>query len=153
MSTGWDRPSNPDPPRRLTGLVRGLVVLEVFHEFGHAYACRRFGGAVPEMGLFLIAMTPCAYVDASASWTFPSRWHRIAVALAGVWIESFIALVALLVWGGSPAGCVADVAVNIVILASVTMVMFNLNPLVSSTATTSSSIAWTWSTCRSVRRS
>ena len=39
-----------------------LIVLKVAHEFGHAYACKHYGGHVPEMGVFLIVFTPCAYV-------------------------------------------------------------------------------------------
>ena len=38
-----------------------FVGLKVLHEFGHAYACRLRGGEVPEMGVYLIAGTPCAY--------------------------------------------------------------------------------------------
>ncbi|MFN8707993.1 MAG: hypothetical protein ACK526_10205 [Planctomyces sp.] len=37
-----------------------LIVLKVIHEFGHAYACRRFGGCVPEMGALFVVFTPCA---------------------------------------------------------------------------------------------
>ena len=65
----------------------------VLHEFGHAYACKRFGGEVPEMGLVFILSAPCAYVDASASWKFTSKWHRIAVGLAGMYVESFVAAI------------------------------------------------------------
>lgn len=106
-----------------------LVLLKVVHEFGHAYACRRFGGSVPEMGIVLILLTPCAYVDASSSWTFARRRDRFAVALAGMYVESFVAGLAALVWAGSQPGFVHDVAYNIVVLASAVTVLFNINPL------------------------
>ena len=54
-----------------------LVVLKVFHEFGHAYACKHYGGQVPEMGAYLIVFTPCAYMDATASWGFTSKRERL----------------------------------------------------------------------------
>lgn len=115
--------------RNLPLLWVALVLLKVVHEFGHAYACRRFGGAVPEMGIVLILLTPCAYVDANASWTFARRRHRIVVALAGMYVESFVAGFAALLWAGTQPGFVHDVAYNLVVLASAVTVLFNINPL------------------------
>ena len=106
-----------------------LILLKVIHEFGHAYACKRYGGAVPEMGIVMILMTPCAYVDASASWKFPRRRQRLSVALAGMYVESMIAAIAALVWAGTQPGLVHSAAVNVVTLASIVTVLFNLNPL------------------------
>ena len=51
--------------RNLPFLWAAFVVLKIWHELGHGYACRRFGGSVPEMGTILIAGTPAAYVDAT----------------------------------------------------------------------------------------
>ncbi|MHC4815765.1 MAG: site-2 protease family protein, partial [Planctomycetota bacterium] len=106
-----------------------FVVLKVFHEFGHAYACKRFGGEVPEMGIAFIVMTPCAYVDAGASWKFHSRWERVVVGIGGMWIESFVAGIAALVWAGTLPGVVHDIALQVVLLASVTTFLGNANPL------------------------
>jgi len=106
-----------------------FVVLKVFHEFGHAYACKRFGGEVPEMGVAFIVLTPCAYVDAGASWKFRRRTKRVVVGCAGMWVESFVAGLAALVWAGTQPGLVNDVALQIVLLASVTTFLGNANPL------------------------
>lgn len=106
-----------------------MVCLKAIHEFGHAYACRRFGGPVPEMGVVLIVLTPCAYVDASASWRLPGRRQRAVVALAGMYVESIVAALAALVWVGTPPGLLHDFAFNVVALASVVTVLFNINPL------------------------
>jgi len=106
-----------------------LVGLKLVHEFGHAYACKHFGGVVPEMGAYFILFTPCAYVDASASWGFTSRWHRIFVALAGMYFESIAAMCALLVWVVTPPGRVHDAAQYAVVLSTVVTVAFNSNPL------------------------
>ena len=89
-----------------------LVGLKALHEFGHAYASRRFGASVPEMGVQLIMLTPCAFVG-----------------LAGMYVESFVAAIAALVWAGTVDGFAHDVALNMVALASVVTVLFNLNPL------------------------
>jgi len=106
-----------------------LVALKAIHEFVHAYACRKFGAPVPEMGIVLVMMTPCAYVDASASWKLMRRRQRVVVALAGMYVESFVAGIAALVWAGTQPGFAHDIAFNLVALASLVTVLFNLNPL------------------------
>ncbi len=50
-----------------------FVVTKVIHEFGHAFACRKFGGEVHEMGIMFLVFIPTPYVDASTAWGFPSR--------------------------------------------------------------------------------
>lgn len=106
-----------------------LVLLKVLHEFGHAYACKVFGGKVPEMGAFFIAFTPCAYVDASAAWGFPSRTSRLIVNLGGMYFESFAAMAALAVWLMTDPSPVNELAYQVLVLASLVTVLFNLNPL------------------------
>ncbi|MBI5864269.1 MAG: hypothetical protein HZB38_07160, partial [Planctomycetes bacterium] len=46
-------------PANLPGLWLTLIALKTMHEFGHAYACRKFGGHVPAMGVYFILFTPC----------------------------------------------------------------------------------------------
>ena len=113
----------------LSMLWFAMVALKVLHEFGHAYASKRFGASVPEMGVLLVVMTPCAYVDASASWKLHGRRQRMVVGLAGMYVESFVAGLAALVWAGTQPGFVHDVAFNIVALASIVTLFFNINPL------------------------
>ncbi len=106
-----------------------LVILKIIHELGHAYSCKHFGGEVPEMGMLLILLTPAAYVDASTCWTFPRKRDRIIVCLAGMYVELFCAAVALFVWIAAAPGLTRDVAYNVMVLASVVTVLFNINPL------------------------
>lgn len=113
----------------LPSLWIALVVLKALHELGHAYACKRLGGEVPEMGAMIILATPCAYVDASASWKFTSKWRRIAVAMAGMYVESFIASIFAVVWVATQQGLLHEVARNVMLLASASTVLFNANPL------------------------
>lgn len=116
-------------PANLGWLWVALFGLKVVHEFGHAYACKLFGGHVPEMGLFFIVFTPAAYVDATASWNFDSKWQRILVSLAGMYVESFVAAIALFVWVSTPPGFVHAMAYNTFFLAGLMTVLFNANPL------------------------
>lgn len=106
-----------------------LIVLKVFHEFGHAYACRYLGGSVPEMGLAFVLGAPCAYVDASSAWKLSNPWHRIGISMGGMFAESFLAAIALIVWVGAEEGLVRTVAQNVVVLATAVTVLFNINPL------------------------
>ncbi|MCY2983381.1 MAG: hypothetical protein NTY15_07045 [Planctomycetota bacterium] len=106
-----------------------LVGLKTFHELGHAYACKRFGGTVPEMGAMIMMGTPCAYVDASSSWSFPNRWHRMTVALAGMYFESMLAMVAVVVWLCTETGQLHSAAQYAIVLSTVVTIGFNANPL------------------------
>lgn len=106
-----------------------LIVLKVAHEFGHAYACRHYGGHVPEMGLYFILFTPCAYVDTTSSWGFPKKWQRFMVCMAGMYVELAIAALAMLLWSVTDPGLARSALHNVVVLASVVTIGFNINPL------------------------
>lgn len=115
--------------RNLPLLVLSLIVLKVFHEFGHAYACKHFGGHVPEMGAIFILFTPCAYVDATGSWSFTRTRERVVVCLAGMYVESIFAAIAVFVWAATESSTLNAVAYNVMFLAGVVTVFFNINPL------------------------
>ncbi len=106
-----------------------LIVLKLWHEMGHGYACKRLGGTVPETGVMLIVLTPCAYVDASCSWSFQRRRDRLMVSLGGMYFESMVAAVALLVWASTGTTWLNALAYQVFFLASVVTLGFNLNPL------------------------
>ncbi len=106
-----------------------LIGLKVVHEFGHAYACKIFGGKVPEMGAFFIAFTPCAYMDASSAWGFSKTWRRVVVSLAGMYFESMVAFIALLVWCWTDDPLISSCAHHVVVLSSAVTIGFNINPL------------------------
>lgn len=106
-----------------------LVGLKTLHELGHAYACKRFGGHVPEIGVFLILLTPCAYVDASSSWGFTHRYQRILVGLAGMYFESLAAIAAFVIWFFTDPGLLHSAALYAIVLSTAVTVGFNGNPL------------------------
>lgn len=116
-------------PANLPLLFLGLVVVKTLHEFGHAYFCRRFGGEVHTMGVMLLIFTPLPYMDATSSWGFRSRWRRILVAAAGMIVEVFVAALATFVWAQTGPGTIHNLAYNIMLVASVSTLLFNLNPL------------------------
>jgi len=104
-------------------------VLKVLHELSHALVCRRYGGQVYEAGILFIVFIPLTYVDATASWKFPSRWQRAHVAAAGMSMDLLAAALAVLCWAWFPAGAIGVMARNIVIVAGVGSILFNANPL------------------------
>ncbi len=107
----------------------GLFGLKVWHELGHGYACKLFGGRVPEMGCKLIVGMPLAYVDASAAWSFPRRRDRILVMLGGMYFELLLAVPAALVWAAWPHSALGACAYQIVFMSGVATILFNINPL------------------------
>ncbi len=116
-------------PANLPLLYVGLVIVKTIHEFGHAFICKRFGGEVHVMGVMLLVFTPLPYIDATASWAFRNRWHRALVGAAGMIAEIFIAALAALYWANSAPGTLNSIAYNMMVVASVSTVLFNANPL------------------------
>jgi putative peptide zinc metalloprotease protein len=104
-------------------------LLKTAHEIGHGLAAKRFGGEVHEMGVMLLVFFPVPYVDASSSAAFASRWPRMLVGAAGMLTELFIAAIAFYLWLALEPGFVRSLAFNVIVLASVTTLMFNANPL------------------------
>lgn len=104
-------------------------VIKTFHEFGHAFATKAFGGEVHEMGVMLLVVTPVPYVDASSASAFQQKWRRVLVGTAGIMVELFIASLALFFWLMAEPGFVRAVAYNTIFIAGVSTLFFNANPL------------------------
>ncbi len=110
-------------------LYVSIFVLKIFHEMGHAIVLKRYGGQVHTMGLMFIVFAPLPYIDASASWSMRSRWHRTFVGGAGMYVELFFAAIAAVVWVNTGSGLLNSMAFNIMIAGSVSSILFNGNPL------------------------
>ncbi len=104
-------------------------VVKFCHEMGHAWAVRRGGGEVHEMGLMFLVFAPVPYVDASASAAFRDKWARIGVAGAGILVELFLAALALFVWIVVEPGATRAIAFNVMLIGGVSTIVFNANPL------------------------
>ena len=104
-------------------------IAKFMHEIGHGLAVRRFGGAVREMGISLLFLTPAPYVDASAANGFASARQRAIVSAAGIMVELALAAVAVLAWLVLSPGLVRDTALVVLLICSVSTLLFNANPL------------------------
>lgn len=126
----------------LTGQVQGILSvdnliwlyvamfgLKMCHEMGHAIVCRKHGGNVHNMGVMFIALAPLPYIDASASWSMRDRWQRAEVGVAGMYVELFIAAIAAVIWSQTAPGFVNSLAFNVMIIGSISSLVFNGNPL------------------------
>jgi len=110
-------------------LIVAFSILKVLHEFGHALACRRFGGECHEMGVMLLAGVPCLYCNVSDAWLLPDRWRRVVIGAAGMYVELFIAALATFVWWFSEPGWLHAICWNLIVIASISTVLVNGNPL------------------------
>ncbi len=115
--------------RNLPWLMLVLALVKVLHELGHALACKRLGGEVHELGFMLLAFTPCLYCDVSDAWRLPSKWHRILISAAGMLVELVLASLAVIVWWYAQPGIVQLVALNVIVVCTVSTLVVNGNPL------------------------
>jgi|GEM_PF-766223 len=107
-----------------------VIVVKILHELGHAVAAHRQGCECHELGVLLLAGMPTLYCDISDAWTLPNRWQRMAVSVAGIWVELLISALAFVVWSTSVDGVVHAISFNVMLVCSVSTVLFNANPLV-----------------------
>ncbi len=103
--------------------------IKLVHELAHGLAVRRWGGQVREAGVTLMLLMPVPYVDASAATGFAQRRARIAVSAAGIMTELALAAVALPLWLWLDDGLARDCAFVTLVVAGVSTLLFNGNPL------------------------
>ncbi|MHA7839116.1 MAG: efflux RND transporter periplasmic adaptor subunit [bacterium] len=103
-------------------------VVKLLHELGHAFAVKRWGGETHELGVMFLVGVPVPYVDASASSAFASRRQRALVGAAGIFVELFIAALALFAWLAVEPGAARAILFNVMLIAGVSSLFFNGNP-------------------------
>ncbi|MEQ9459821.1 MAG: hypothetical protein RIG82_02550 [Phycisphaeraceae bacterium] len=137
-----DQASSIIAPRNLFWLYIAIVVIKLWHEMGHGFACKHFGqqrhagGEVHTLGIMLLVFVPVPYVDASSAWALRNKWHRLWVGAAGMYFELAAAAIATIVWAGTNAQTtfygvpIHALAYNIMFIAGVSTILFNANPLI-----------------------
>src|SRR5688500_6505963 len=122
--------SNSMDPSNWPFLWATFVLIKLIHELGHGFTCRRFGGECHGLGIMFRVIVPAQYVDASSAWSFPNKWAKILVGAGGMIFELFVAAIMAFVWlNTSEASLVNQLAYNVMLIASVSTVIFNANPL------------------------
>ena len=106
------------------------VLTKAWHEFQHGIVTKLYGIEVREVGVLLILFVPLgAYVDASAVWRLDSRWRRFHVTAAGLLGEFALAGAALIWWASLPTGELSIFLQAVIVAATISSVIFNMNPL------------------------
>ncbi|OUR78340.1 hypothetical protein A9Q83_08205 [Alphaproteobacteria bacterium 46_93_T64] len=113
----------------LVVLVLVFGVIKLCHEFGHGLAVKRWHGEAHEMGIMFLVFFPIPYVDASAANTFKTKWQRIIVSAAGMYVEMFLAAIAIIIWTMLEPGIIRSAMYNAALIGSVSTFLFNINPL------------------------
>jgi putative peptide zinc metalloprotease protein len=102
-----------------------------FHETAHGLTCKHFGGNVEKMGFTLMYFAPSFFCDASQVWIYGGKWERIATAIAGIWLDLIICVVATVIWWGTATGMVIhDIAYKVMMVTGIGVSLLNLNPLI-----------------------
>lgn len=101
ISAQWERFTHTFPTIfNIQGLFFSLIafmVCKFCHELGHAYMCKRYGVPVPAFGVAFLVFWPVLYTDTTLSWSL-SHKQRMRIALAGIWVETYITIIAALIW-------------------------------------------------------
>ena len=122
-------------PDNLFLLYLSFAAIKALHELGHGIATKRIGrmsgsgGEVHSVGVTLLVLTPVPYVDASSAWAFRNKWHRALVGAAGMYVELGVAALAAIAWANTSPGVVHSVAYNMTLVAGLSTLLFNGNPL------------------------
>jgi putative peptide zinc metalloprotease protein len=113
----------------LVTLLLVFPVLKILHELGHAYAVKLTGHEVHEIGIMILTFMPAPYVDASAAAVVPEKWRRALIGAGGMIVELAVAAGAMAVWLSAQPGLVRSIAYDTILIASVSTIVFNGNPL------------------------
>jgi putative peptide zinc metalloprotease protein len=116
-------------PQNLLLLWLVYPLVKALHELGHAYAAKKWGGEVHEIGIMLLVLVPVPYVDASSASGFRDKGKRMVVGAAGIAVELFLASLALFIWSAAESGAVRAVAYNVMLIGGLSTLLFNGNPL------------------------
>jgi len=105
------------------------IVLKVIHEAGHAVAAKRKGVRVGKCGLTLFLLAPVPYVDVTDAWKLARRWSRVQIAMAGVYLEGWAAIMATFAYVVLPDGLPRHLAAQVMVMAGPATWLVNANPL------------------------
>ena len=90
--------------------VAAIVVIWLtvaLHELAHGLTCKHYGGSAPEIGVLWRFPLLSPYCKADDVVLFAGRWHRVATAFAGVFVNLLAVVPFCLLWlvtapGGDP---------------------------------------------------
>jgi len=108
-------------------LLPAYALALLLHEAGHAFTVKAFGRHIPRIGIGWYWFGPIAFVDTSDMW-LAGKWPRIAVSLAGPYVNLVMAGVATAVALSTNRLRLIALLCQFILICYV-MVVANLNPL------------------------
>lgn len=107
-----------------------LTTIGGIHELAHGYVCKFYGGEVHDIGAALLYFMPAFYCDTTDALLFPSKWQRLWVMLAGMYIEAIICCIATGLWVASyPDTLLHELSYKMMLFTGISTIFFNINPL------------------------
>lgn len=97
------------------------------HEMGHAYMCRRYGIPVQSLGVAFLVFWPVLYTDTTLSWVLKSN-ERMRIALAGIWVETYITIIAALIWCSTSETTLKTICFMIISVNWTASLLINVSP-------------------------
>ena len=109
--------------------IVAMLLSSIVHEYGHAMACRAFGGRVRRMGIMLYVLAPMAYCDVSDAHRFADKRLRMIVGAAGIYVQLAFASLAAIAWAWLPLPPIAAMVLAQLVAVTMVSTLANLNPL------------------------
>ncbi len=116
-----------------SGLIKygiTIIILKVFHEFGHAYSAKVAGVRVRRFGIGFIVFFPRFFTDITDSWRIKKRSQRMLIDSAGILVELLIGGLAALMWLNTGPGTINTIAYYIFAVSIINTVLVNGNPFI-----------------------
>lgn len=113
------------------GLLLLILGVSVWHELGHGFTCKRYGGEVHDMGFMFLYFQPAFYCGVDDAYLFPKQSHRMYATFGGAYFELMLCSIACGAWLATPAEWwIHDVSLSIVFFTGLSLLAFNINPLI-----------------------
>ena len=107
-----------------------LIGVSIWHELGHGFTTKRFGGEVHDIGFMIFYFQPAFYCNIDDSYLFTNRAHRLYATFGGPYFELMLASVATAVWLLTPAeSWLHHAALTAVFFSGLSVIVLNINPL------------------------
>lgn len=104
-----------------------FLICKGCHEMGHAYMCRHYGIPVQSFGVAFLVFWPVLYTDTTLSWVLKSQ-ERMKIALAGIWVETYITIIAALIWCNTSETTLKTTTYMIISVNWIMSLLINVSP-------------------------
>jgi putative peptide zinc metalloprotease protein len=111
------------------------IAIKAIHELSHAVAFQRMAAAeaVPvssiRAGIAFMLFLPFPFTNCTGAWGISDKYRRATIGVAGMYVESWIALIALVIWSMTSNPIMSSLCLQIATIVGLSTLVFNLNPL------------------------